>query len=422
MFDFTRAAPAADVDVQGRWGDLTATNVFVTADGDGTGIKGVPFDRVRTRLFLRPHWFDIRHFEVSHEERQAAGRLSRSLVPDGDAWLRMDFDVESALPLETITALFKAESAELLAPYRFTRPPQLNLRGHVESAASPAGARQAIDIGLFSSGPMTYHGFPLSDLVVQARMSDDEIDIPGLSVGFAGGRASGHARLWNPEPERRLAFDIKLADANLAEAIDAVATLQPPPTAPASAKAVEEARLRHERLEKNRIALDLTAAGKFADFLSFQGKGQAAVTGADLGQLNLFGPLSQALRGTFINLGSFSLNTVDAPFELNGNRLHFDNLRVSGPSASIQAKGDYLLKEGRLDFTAKVRPFEANDSMVGNAVSFMLSPLSAVFEVKLKGTWEEPTWIFNYGPSRLFNSIIGDGKDVDQSAPATPAP
>jgi hypothetical protein len=420
MFDFTQAAPEADVDVQGRWGDLTATNVFVTADGNGTGIKGVPFDRVRTRLFLRPHWFDIQHFEVDHGDRQASGRLARSFDHTGTDWLHMDFAVESGLPLETITALFKTESAQLLAPYRFTRPPQLTLGGHVESAAAPSGAHQTIDIDLTSSGPMTYHGFPLSDLVVKARMRDDDIEIPELSVLFANGRASGHARLWNPEPERHLAFDIQLTDAHLGAAIDAVSTLQSPSPAPPSAQAEEEARLRIERLEKNRLALTLMATGKLADFLSFQGNGHASITGTNLGQLNLFGPLSQAMRGTFINLGSFSLNTVDAPFQLITDRLHFDNLRVSGPSALIQAKGDYQLKAGRLDFTAKVRPFDASDSLVGSAVSFVLSPLSAVFEVKLKGTLSEPSWIFNYGPSRLLNSITGEDKPVPSSNPATP--
>lgn len=421
-FDFTTAAPLADVDVQGRWGDSTATRVFVTAEGRGTGLKGVPFDLVRTRLFLRPHWFDIRHFEVSRGGQDAVGSLSRSLDLSLDTWRYMEFDVQSRLPLETISALFKAESEELLSPYRFPSPPHLTLKGRVDSKTSPAGEHQHIDIGLTSSGPMTYHGFPLSDLAVTARMRDDELDLPSLRTGFAGGIASGHARLWSPEPNRRLAFDIKLQGARLGAATDAVAALQPAPAKPLTEKNRQEARLLRERMDQSQLNLSLTATGLYADFLSFQGKGRADITGAGLGQLNLFGPLSQMLGGTFINLGSFSLNTVEAPFELQADRLRFTNLRVTGPSAQIQAKGDYLLPGGRMDFTAKVRPFESSDSAVGSAVNFVLTPFSSVFEVKVTGSLSDPAWIFNYGPSRLLNSITGNDKPSSPPAPPVSQP
>ena len=420
-FDFARSAPLADVDVQGRWGDLTATKVFVQAEGDGTGLKGAAFDRVRTRLFLRPHWFDILRFDVARDDREAGGWLARSLDLDKNTWLHMEFSVDSTLPLETIRQIFKEESAELLAPYAFTTPPRLLLKGRVDSAVSPAGKHETIDLDLISSGPMTFHAFPLSDLAVQARVRNDLIELPVLAVGFAGGEAHGQARLWGPADSRKLSFDIALSKAHLGAVTQAVALLQPP-AAPLSEKAAEAARIRQQRLENGRLDFTLAAEGLLEDFYSFKGTGHAAITGTELGQLNLFGPLSEALHGTFINLGSFSLTSVDAPFKLDGERVRFEDLRVTGPSALLQAKGDYWLRGGQLDFTTKVHPFDESTSVVGSAVGFVLTPLSKVFEVKLQGTLTNPSWIFAYGPSRLLNTITGGDKPPRPPAPVTPPP
>ncbi|CAM2903784.1 AsmA-like C-terminal region-containing protein [Rariglobus hedericola] len=423
-FDFSRGLPVADVDVRGRWGDLTATQVFVQADGPDIGLKGVDFDRVRTRLFLRPHWFDIRYFEVNRAGNEASGWLSRSLDLQKDTWTYMEFDVDSGLPLETISRLFPDESAELLAPYKFSQPPSLRLSGRVDSDASPSGKQEHIDIGLTSTGAMTYHDFPLSDLEVQARLRDDRIELPALAVNFAGGHATGQARLWGEPDKRRLAFDISLAKANLGSVTQALTLLQPAPVAPVApltAKAAEAARIRQERLDRGSLDFNLAAEGLYSDFYTYKGGGRARITGAELAQLNLFGPLSEALHGTFFNLGSFSLNTVDAPFTLDGEQVHFDNLRVTGPSALLQAKGDYHLRDSRLAFNAKIHPFDENPSMVGTAVDFVLTPFSKVFEVKLQGTLAKPSWIFAYGPSRWINTITG-GEKTAAPAPVSKGP
>lgn len=412
-FDFSHSLPDADVDVQGRWGDLTATNVFVQATGGRTGLKGVEFDRVQTRLFLRPHWFDILNFEVARDGKGAQGHLARSLDLAKEQWTRMDFAVDSTLPLATISQLFPDESAELLAPYDFTTPPSLRLGGHVTSAASPDGKHESIDITLTSTGPMTYHKFPLSDLEVQARLRDDLIDLPSLSVIFADGKATGDANLWGAPDARRLAFNITLTGANLGTVVQTVSTLQPA-AKPLSEKEAEVVRLRQERLEGGRLDFKLKAEGAFTDFYSFKGDGLGSITNAELGQLNLFGPLSEALKGTFLNFSSFSLTTVNAPFKLNGDQVRFRDLRVSGPSALLLAKGSYQLRGGDMDFTTKLHPFDESTSMFGSAASFVLSPFSKVFEVKLQGTLSKPSWIFSYGPSRLLNTLTGS----DGSPPA----
>ncbi|MBC8040788.1 MAG: hypothetical protein H7Y06_09615, partial [Opitutaceae bacterium] len=118
---------------------------------------------------------------------------------------------------------------------------------------------------------------------------------------------------------------------------------------------------------------------------------------------------------------SFSLTTMDASFRLNGDRVRFRDLRVSGPSALLLAKGTYQVRGGGLDFSAKLHPFDESTTMFGNAANFVLTPFSKVFEVKLQGTLSKPAWIFSYGPSRLLNSLTGNDRPPAKiTAPVEP--
>ncbi|MBW8781003.1 MAG: hypothetical protein JF599_03820 [Verrucomicrobia bacterium] len=406
-FDFSKAVPQADVDVSGRWGSLEATRVFVQAEGEHTGLHGVEFDRVNTRIFVRPNWYDIMDFKVVRDSREAKGSFARLTDLEKDTWSSMQFSVESSLPLELITRMFSKEGTDLLAPYHFANAPLLRLIGHVESAAAPGGAHEHIDIGLQSTGAVAYHGFPLSDLAFNARLRDDEVDLPALSVVFAGGKAAGTARVWKQDNARRLSFDATLTGANLGEAIHA---LSPPD---ASASKEKEKKLT-QRLEHGRLNLSLAAEGPYDDFYGFKGAGQAEITGAELGQLNLLGPLSELLRGTIFNFSSFSLDTARARFTVEGPRLRFDQLKVTGPTAALEAKGDYDLRDHQLDFKAWIHPFNESKTLVGNTFSFVLSPFSNVLEVKLEGSLTNPSWRFAYGPTSFLRTITGSEK--------TPAP
>ena len=415
-FDFAQSVPQADVDVAGRWGSPTATRVFVQAEGGATGLRGAAFDRVSTRLFIRPQWEDILDFKVVQNGHEASGSFSRLAAHETKAWLSMAFAVESSLPLATIEQLLGNDAAKLLKPYRFAGTPNLTLTGRADGASAPGGPSQHIVITLQSTGPASYHGFPLADLAFTAQLHDGAVDIPSLSLEVVGGRATGKAKVWGAGLARRISFDATLTGAHLGSAIT---TLSPPkPEAP---PADEKTKLRNQRLEQGRVNLSLAAEGLYGDFHTFQGAGRAEITGADLGQLNLLGPLSELLRGTILNFSSFSLNTLNAQFDVAGPLLKFGTVKITGPSAALEAKGDYDLRNHRLDFKAKVYPFDEYKSLVGSTVSLVLSPFSSVLEVKLQGTLEKPSWIFAYGPTRMLRTLTGGNDQSSSSENKTPA-
>ena len=414
-FDFTRSVPQADVAVAGRWGSPAATRVFGQADGAATGLRGATFDRVSTRLFIRPQWEDIINFKVVQDGHEAGGSFSRLVSPGENAWLKMDFSVESRLPLATIGQLLGKNAVELLKPYQFANAPALKLAGHADGASATGGPSQHIDIKLQSDGPASYHGFPLADLAFNAQLNNGKLDIPAITLEMAGGWASGSARVWGEGPARRIAFDATVTGANLGMAIN---TLAPPK--PNSPPPDEKTKIRNQRLDQGRINLSVAVEGLYSDPHSFTGTGEADITCPDLGQLNLLGPLSELLRGTLLNFSSFSLNTLNAQFDVNGPLLKFSTVKIAGPSAAMEAKGDYDLRNHQLDFNAKVYPFDESKSVVGSTVNLVLSPFSRVLEVKLQGTLEKPSWIFAYGPTRLLRTLTGG--DAPRPAPESKPP
>lgn len=401
-FDFSKSVPQADVDVAGRWGNLEATRVFVQAEGGATGLRGAPFDKVRTRLFVRPQWDDVLYFKVVQGAQEAAGTFTRLSNLEKNTWSRMDFTIDSSLSLATMEQLFGKDASEVFAPYRFANAPQLKLAGYAESPASPGGAHQNIAIGLTSTGAFAFHGFPLEDLVFTGRLQDGIVDLPALSLGFAEGRVTGSAKVSGANNDRRVSFNATLANASLGATIRAI-------NLTAETKAKPGEKTLNQRLENGRLSFTLNAEGPYGDFYGFTGQGSAEITGADLGQINLFGVLSELLRKTIVlNFSSFSLDTLNTQFVVEGPRVKFGVMKISGPTAAIDAKGDYGLQDHRLDFKAKIFPFEENKSLVLSPVKLVLSPFSNALEVTLQGTLAKPDWVFTYGPTSLLRSLIGN--------------
>ena len=63
------------------------------------------------------------------------------------------------------------------------------------------------------------------------------------------------------------------------------------------------------------------------------GSGFIQINDKELGQINLFGNLGNALSRTKIPLplGVFSFNQLSSPFRLEGEKVFFDDMIISGP-------------------------------------------------------------------------------------------
>jgi len=405
-FDFAASIPVADVAVVGQWGKPYLTTVFVHADVARTGVRSIPFDTVRTTMFIRPNFYDALELKVTQGDRSAQGTFTRAvdLSRDEDALRSMDFDVTSNLDLTETAKIFGQEGIETVQPFTFANPPSLELLGHVDGPASARGSHRLVHIGLKSSGAFSLFEFPLENLSFHGIVRDHDIDLNDVQVSFAGGQALGRAYLSGPEAERRLSFDCAIEGANIGDTIDTLeqffAKQRGEPPSPNSKF--------QQQISDGRLNLQLAAQGLYSDPLSFNGHGSFELGGAQLARINLLGLLSQLLsKSPLFSFTALQLNNARSSFSLDHQRVDFPDFKITGNSAAIEAKGSFMLDKKLMDFSAKVYPFEQGKTLLASAAGFVLVPFSNALELKLSGTLDQPNWRFAYGPTNILYNITG---------------
>lgn len=412
-FEFTEELPTADVDVRGRWGAPSETTVYVGARNGRTTIRGTLFDSISTRVFVRPHFYDVCFFRGTQGQRSATGQFSRLIDPESRALSRMEFSATSDLDLAEGARVLGEEVEAVVAPFRMSRPTRLEVTGAITGPAAPEGAGRRILLRAASEGDFLFYEFPLSGITASIKVQDDDIVIDPVSAGFAGGQASGRIHLSGRGEAQRLGFDVRLKNAVLGQAIrnleefSARRNRQPPP---------QENRFQ-QRIATGQLDLDLSADGRFADLFSYQGEGNAELRGADLGEVRLLWVLSEVLDKTLLNFSTLKLDTVRTNFALQGRKLAFSNVRITGPRAAIEAQGDYFLDRKSLDMKAKLFPFEESKNLFGAAVGLVFSPFSQALEFRLTGPLDKPSWAFVFGPTSMLRTITGSGRGESTPAP-----
>jgi len=417
-FDFTAAAPEADVDVTGRWRDATRTQVFCFADADHPGIRGVPFDHVRTTLFIRPYFYHVNEFLAQQAGRSARGSFTLAYNHARATYRTLDFDITSGLALDEWARLYGPAAAAWLAPYRLAAPPDVKAQGHLEGPDDSGGPHAQADIVLASNGALSIYALPLDSANVTATYRDGTLDLSPVEAGFAGGIVTGRARFDGLPHGGALAFDGSLKGADLVRTINALDDFERA-RGPAAVSHPKSRLLR--RNTGGRLAVTLAAQGLYRQPLSFHGQGAVNITGRELGEIQMFGLLSELLSKTLLNFTSLRLNNAKADFRLEGDKIAFPKVEITGPTAAIDARGEYRFNTRALDFKAKVFPLHQSGFVLTDALGALLSPLSNVLELKLTGPVEKPSWAFVFGPTNLLRSLTRPAGGTPAAPVAPPA-
>jgi hypothetical protein len=414
--EFPVTPPDASVDVRGIWREGGRTQVFVFADTTRPIVRGTELDRVRTRLFIRPGFFDGFELLLARDQGNAQGRFTYVLDPATNAWRTVDLAFDSTLELDVVRELLGPTGARVLAPFEVSGAPTVRLSGQFASAVAPGGANVRLQIEAGTQGAFRYQQFPLQDVSFTANLDRDELVLEKFAGRFAGGTVGGHARVWGPAAQRRLGFDLTLDDASLgqvaAEISGFFAARQGVPDAPPDKFVQEKANVR--------VKLAAAAEGRYDDPLSYRGQGDAVLAGAGLGEVPLLGTLSELLKFTALRF-----TEARTHFRLEGPRVVFPDVTIRGGDAAIDAHGSYGLDTRLLDFNAKLFPFQESGNLIKTVVGAVLSPLSNAFEVKLVGTLSKPEWSFVIGPTNLLRSLAPGTESTSKPPdppPVEPAP
>lgn len=393
-FDFTAVPPAAEVEVSGRWRDATRTFYFGSTDARNAGVWGGNFEQTHAVIFLRPGFTHALTLDATRAggAQRLAGTFKR--FSDG----RFDFDFAGNLEPAMLGRMLDGKADDILASLRFSRPPQLHAQGTLDAVSRYSFTGQA-------DGGLHYYGFPLQAVQVAGAVDGERVRLDDIQFTAVGGKGSGQADVTGPANARRLGFNVAVTGADLARTLRATEEYQAGLTGEKITVTKESKFMK--RAEGGRLDVALSAKGVPGELNSFTGNGNASLTGMELGEIHLFGLLSQVLSGFSLNFSSLKLDTARSSFRLQDGRLLFPDLKISGGSAVIDARGNFTFASKALDFTARLKPYEENRNLFTAAIGIVINPLTSILELKLTGPVSNPDW-----------SIVVGGSSSHPEAPA----
>ncbi len=396
-FTFPTGLPEADVDVLGCWKDPVRTEYFGWATAPGVRVLGGDFEQAHALIYLRPnftHGLDLGAERAGGTQR-VSGTFKRLTEAVSHETNRLEFDLTSNVEPAIYSKMSAGKADGLLGSFQFSQPPHVHAAGSIDGKW-PAAAGNYTFNGR-TEGGFHYFGFPIESAQVSGGVTGDDVRLDDIDVAVAGGRGRGKASMTGPAEARRLGFDVYVNGADLARGIRALEEYQATRTGQKATSVVESKFMK--RASGGRVDAALSASGTPGDLATFTGNGNAALTGAELGEIHLFGLLSQALSGLSLNFSSLKLDAARTSFKLDAGRLVFPDLRITGPSAVIDARGDFVFATSMLDFTAKFRPFEENRNLLTAALGIVIKPITSILELKLTGPISKPDWSVSVGQS-----------------------
>ncbi len=395
QFDFSHGPPEADMDIQGRWLANHHFNLFGIAEARKPRIREVEAERVLTRMFVRSAYFHAVSLDLWRKEGEAHGWFSRVHDAPTSSWRAIDFDMTGSLNLAECAVLLGPQGTEMLQPYVIAVPPKIRAYGHLDGPVLGPDPKHKVEVTYEGTGPFKLQGFPLEDVSFQGRYLGKRIELDWVKARLAQGKVDAKILISPEGAERKMKIEGSLKDAQLGEIIktveDYTASKQ---IKPAAGKASSS-----ELMSDARIDLTLDAQGKFGDPYGLYGSGTAQLTAAELGHVRLLGTLSHLL-----SFSSLRFTSAKSSFNLEGEKITFPDLRVSGRNSTIDANGSYSMRNKTLDVNAKVWPFRESQGLIRGTFGLVLSPLSYMLEVRLQGSLSDPSWSFLHNPFRFLSS------------------
>jgi len=414
-FAFPVAPPTAEIDLTGRWRDPSRTVYFGRSDARDATVWNGDFEQTHAVVFVRPNFAHGLALAATRAggQQALAGTFKRFAEPGAAGVGRFEFDFETNADPTVLGRMLEGQADDVLASLRFTAPPQVHAWGTISASAN---YRFTGSVG----SAFHYYGFPLDTARVSGGVTGNEVRLDTIEFTTAGGKGSGKAAVYGPADYRRLGFDLYINGADFARSLRAVEEYQANLTGEKSASVTESKFM--QRAAGGKLDVGLSATGQPGEIATFTGGGNAALTGADLGEIHLFGLLSQVLSGLSLNFSSLKLDAAHSSFRLDGGRLYFPDLKVTGRSAVIDARGNFTLATNALDFTARLKPYEENRNLITGVIGLVINPITSILELKLTGPIAKPDWSIFVGGSATQPDSVAPAVKIspDPVPPAFP--
>jgi len=335
-----------------------------TWQGDGTlafgrtRFRGVWMDSASANVKVGDGVLALENFRIARDKGTGSGSFAFDTRRNE---LRLTNVQTNLKPVEAIMWV-DPKLYEQVSPYRFNRPPRVNVNGVVQFGG---GKQTHLEINVDGPDGLDYtfidKVLPFDRIAAKLLFTDDRLQIFGLNGTLFGGSLTGTADISLARGDRHYTAQM------------AVKNVEFP--------AVTDLYFKY-KTSQGALGGKFDFGGNGSDKKALHGTGNVEVTNGNVFAIPVFGPLSE-LVNKLSGMGYSQAHEATAPFSIKNGVIHTDNLKISGNLFSMLGHGDLNFVENALDFDIR---------MNAGGPGAVLTPLYKLFEYHGEGTLTKPVW------------------------------
>jgi len=335
-----------------------------TWQGDGTlafgrtRFRGVWMDSASANMKVGDGVLALENFRIARDKGTGSGSFAFDTRRNE---LRLTNVQTNLKPVEAIMWV-DPKLYEQVSPYRFNRPPRVNVNGVVQFGG---GKQTHLEINVDGPDGLDYtfidKVLPFDRIAAKLLFTDDRLQIFGLNGTLFGGSLTGTADISLARGDRHYTAQM------------AVKNVEFP--------AVTDLYFKY-KTSQGALGGKFDFGGNGSDKKALHGTGNVEVTNGNVFAIPVFGPLSE-LVNKLSGMGYSQAHEATAPFSIKNGVIHTDNLKISGNLFSMLGHGDLNFVENALDFDIR---------MNAGGPGAVLTPLYKLFEYHGEGTLTKPVW------------------------------
>ena len=405
-FSFDSHSPYVDFKIDGAWGGIKSNiAAYGHAELNHVRYKNLSIINGNLHLSVSQQATKLSDISVLLEQGKLNGNLCFSRSKHGEARF-LTFDVNGSLNPTDAKSVFGAEAEKILSKFETRSSVNLDAKGHIQLNVNDLEDTNTTNflIKANTDSQILYSGIVLDSLSVEINSTSGVTKVSPLAFQIADGHGNGSLIFRQEKDITNLEVDIGIKGSDRKRFVQSMQLSET-----LNNRAEGQINLESNGSDsRGKLDLKLQVSGNPEDFLSFEGNGSILVKDPELGDIRLLGGLTDYLGASKLPLpsGSISFNRLEAPFILNGDALRFGNLSLSGGSTLLVANGVINLSKHVLDLEARLHLLGNVSVPVLGKLIQLLDPLSAVGNIKIDGTFEDPKWSIQLRPGKNALDVL----------------
>jgi hypothetical protein len=400
-FAWSKDIPYCDFDIRGQWSSKKkSTKTYGAVEVSNISYRDLPLDKGSLKVIVDEKKTRITEINLFPPTGKVEGNLSFPRSSSNQP-LILGFDLKGEINPTHCRRAFGPVAEKALTRFDTNSTVKVIAKGQVLLAndvnRSDNENLTYFRINAAAHNPIRFSGMPLEYLSLDLQSSADQTHIEKLDFGIAGGRGSGSLLFREEQNGSELDIKLSVQKVNRSSFVEAM-TLSDAFSEDKNSSQQDPS----EMLTSGILDLSLEASGRTDEIWSFDGNGSLLISDPALGKVRIFGSLADLIGKS--SLGSVRFSKLDTPFILNGERATFKNLNLSGPTSLLVANGDINLSQGLLDFEARLHLL-GNIPLVSKLTQ-LADPLSALGNIKIGGSFDEPTWNVQFRPGKAPLEVL----------------